>query len=981
MAVAVTALALLTGCPQPTATHLPVATTRAVETPPPEVGSPPVSGVFTSTTPLAKLEGEALRKARLPRAAVLEECRRTAVVPLTTQPATQPQKDPPPQAVKLYLRAREKFLEGARSESMELLREALTLDPNAFTVLRLLGRVCFANGQLANGSIHLQRAHQLHPQDVEVNYFLGRYFMERKEWNTAVAYLAAADASPERQSQSPLEALTSFELARAMHQAGYYAAAAQQYEAFLPLVAVPAASYRFERELALLIEERAAVQLTVAEDYAALGEYAQAIPHYQAAARGLPRSEYILARLAVAQTRAGAADAVKSALKLVTLSNASEPAVSLLVWVYEQSGRQGSILDDLNRRATRPDGAPAVLALAGVYEKAGKKPEALAAMKRYLALQPGDIGAVERLVRLARDLNQPAEAFSAIAESMATRGDDITDLGRTFFDLVGDAAKPDLVRRLESRLADGSPAVRSRASYLLGLVAERAYEQGRAELFLSDAVKLDPSFWPAREAYVLTLLQGDNFTKARAVVEKGLEENPARVKAYTLRVESEALQGRYASALKLSLDAKQRFPDSPEVRLQLASVYRLREQYDLASRELRELMEKFPRNEEAYQRAIEQALGQRDPDTALGTLARLMRELPESRFGLTLTAQLYARAGRGDDAEQVLRRLVAEKPADVEAIIALAGVLRDVHKDEEALKTLADANARKASPALTRAVASLLRSLNRPADALKLTEKQWREHPESESWLGVYVGELLEQKQRDQAEAVLKQAVEKFPRSVAVVNSYARLLSEESKPTPAIAALEKFQQLNGASAERYYQLAHLYNEAGAGDKSTQALEKVLQINPDHTGANNDLGYFWSDKGQHLTRAEALIRKALENLPNNPAFVDSLGWIYYKQGRFAEAVEQLQRSVSLPGGKDPEVLSHLGDALYRVGRRDEAVSYWRDALNMLNNATRRLSPDKLKTKTLLTKQLEQVNNNRPVDLAPVVAATTSTAPKP
>ena len=71
-----------------------------------------------------------------------------------TAPATQSAPhDPPAQAVKYYLQGRSLALDGSNSEAMDALEKALALDPDSFTVLRCMGRVCFAASQLARGSI------------------------------------------------------------------------------------------------------------------------------------------------------------------------------------------------------------------------------------------------------------------------------------------------------------------------------------------------------------------------------------------------------------------------------------------------------------------------------------------------------------------------------------------------------------------------------------------------------------------------------------------------------------------------------------------------------------------------------------------------------------------------------------------------------------------------------------------------------------
>ena len=63
-----------------------------------------------------------------------------------------------------------------------------------------------------------------------------------------------------------------------------------------------------------------------------------------------------------------------------------------------------------------------------------------------------------------------------------------------------------------------------------------------------------------------------------------------------------------------------------------------------------------------------------------------------------------------------------------------------------------------------------------------------------------------------------------------------------------------------------------------------------QRNPDDAGVNNDLGYLYADQGKNLEKAEAMIRKAVQEEPDNGAYLDSLGWVLFKRGKVKEAVE-------------------------------------------------------------------------------------------
>jgi tetratricopeptide (TPR) repeat protein len=109
-----------------------------------------------------------------------------------------------------------------------------------------------------------------------------------------------------------------------------------------------------------------------------------------------------------------------------------------------------------------------------------------------------------------------------------------------------------------------------------------------------------------------------------------------------------------------------------------------------------------------------------------------------------------------------------------------------------------------------------------------------------------------------------------------------------------------------------------------------AFRHVLVIDPKHAESYNYIGYMYAERGQNLTEAVQLIKRALDLDPQNGYFIDSLGWAYYQQGRYAEALTELQRAVGL-AKEDPVILDHLADAFIKNGRTDDAIATWERAL--------------------------------------------------
>lgn len=119
---------------------------------------------------------------------------------------------------------------------------------------------------------------------------------------------------------------------------------------------------------------------------------------------------------------------------------------------------------------------------------------------------------------------------------------------------------------------------------------------------------------------------------------------------------------------------------------------------------------------------------------------------------------------------------------------------------------------------------------------------------------------------------------------------------------------------------------------GQWSRAEADFEHALRLAPDQPYALNYLAYSWTERGQNLDRARAMLERALRSRPNDGAITDSLGWVMFRMGNLQDAVRLLERAIELEPD-DPTISSHLGDAYWAVGRRIEALYQWRRALTL------------------------------------------------
>ncbi|MDJ0789487.1 MAG: tetratricopeptide repeat protein [Myxococcota bacterium] len=173
------------------------------------------------------------------------------------------------------------------------------------------------------------------------------------------------------------------------------------------------------------------------------------------------------------------------------------------------------------------------------------------------------------------------------------------------------------------------------------------------------------------------------------------------------------------------------------------------------------------------------------------------------------------------------------------------------------------------------------------------------------------------------------------------------LASLQARSGDVEGALEFLQELADESpddVEVLYNIGVIHGEARQVDEALGAMHEVLEIDPNHAGALNYIGYTWAEQGVKLDEAEALINQALEIRPDDGFITDSLGWVYYMRarplfeaGRREEALalldlaqQKLLRAAELTGG-DPVISEHLGDVFLLRGDAEGALRMFEEAV--------------------------------------------------
>lgn len=130
----------------------------------------------------------------------------------------------------------------------------------------------------------------------------------------------------------------------------------------------------------------------------------------------------------------------------------------------------------------------------------------------------------------------------------------------------------------------------------------------------------------------------------------------------------------------------------------------------------------------------------------------------------------------------------------------------------------------------------------------------------------------------------------------------------------------------------YGYLGDTYNSLEEHDKSDEAYEHALEINPNNELVLNNYSYFLSLRGKNLQKAKEMSTKLMRLNSENLAYLDTYAWVQYKLGFYEEARRVLEKVVA-DKAANAENFDHFGDVLYRLGDIKNAKIQWQKAREM------------------------------------------------
>lgn len=130
-------------------------------------------------------------------------------------------------------------------------------------------------------------------------------------------------------------------------------------------------------------------------------------------------------------------------------------------------------------------------------------------------------------------------------------------------------------------------------------------------------------------------------------------------------------------------------------------------------------------------------------------------------------------------------------------------------------------------------------------------------------------------------------------------------------------------------------LGDAYNALKQYEKSDQAYEAALAINPNNDVVLNNYSYYLALRKENLEKAEKMSSELIKKHPDNPTYLDTYAWVLYVREKYKEAKKIMERAIGT-GKANATHFEHYGDILFKLGDVEGAVSQWEKARGLNAN---------------------------------------------
>ncbi|WP_189405848.1 XrtA/PEP-CTERM system TPR-repeat protein PrsT [Alteromonas halophila] len=417
----------------------------------------------------------------------------------------------------------------------------------------------------------------------------------------------------------------------------------------------------------------------------------------------------------------------------------------------------------------------------------------------------------------------------------------------------------------------------------------RQNKLSEAKALIQQALKIDPTFFPAKFNLAATQSRLGNIEASDLLVEELLTLSPKHMESMMLKAFNLSKRGQTEDAKSVYQEVLTLYPDAAMAREKLASLYVSEGDLDAATYQIDRLLKDDFDNPEYLLMKADFLLRQNKSADAQKTLGIAYNFVQDDAARLVQYSALALRMDNTKSALEALQRAKALRPDDLLLTLQLAKVLIISGNTENAEEILAELkNQGTDDPNLWLTQGLLRAAQGKDKLAVENYQRALKLDPNFSKPLVELYNYALRERFVDEFLAFARDITQTQPN-----NLFARSLLAQY--------LFFIREFDESSA--LYQA--LLNEDSIVNKAEILTRLALM------SMEND-----------LNTAAKYAKEAFALAPNDASVLDAYGWILAQQGELEQGLSRLREAYARDAN-NPNVRYHLGYTLAKLGRTDEA----------------------------------------------------------
>jgi tetratricopeptide (TPR) repeat protein len=501
--------------------------------------------------------------------------------------------------------------------------------------------------------------------------------------------------------------------------------------------------------------------------------------------------------------------------------------------------------------------------------------------------------------------------------------------------------------------------------------------ENAARMF-SEVLKRDPANDAAAYELSRVYYSMEDYDQSLMKINTALRIDPSNEWYYIMKGDILEKQGELQQAAEVYLHLTKLNPRRPYYFEHLTGLYRKTGDMQKALVTLENFEKIGGITEEIIKAKFNILNDQGKTDDAIAELEKLVTTYPHNTEYMHLIASFCKQSGEVEQANKYYRKIIDIDPNDARANLALANTYKSDGADVSYLRSIqplmsnkaidldvkvqelipfVEKFAREDDPYLGDVLDELITTLvdQYPREAkvhaiyadllsLKDLKEEARQEYEKTLALDQSVFDVWEQLMYLEVEledfdaliSTAENAMDYFPNQASVYYFAGLGYKEKNNASESLTHLEQALIMTGKKqalkVKVLVTLGMVYQQIGSFEKSKEAFEKALDINPDAVFIKIQYSIALSTRGAELDKAKSLALSVLEHDPENPFAEHALALAFFQSREYGIAKTWIDKSLSNGGENNPQILDLAGDISFFNNQIDQAVEYWQSAEN-------------------------------------------------